>query len=194
MNNQTPAHFSFSRAKYDTCNLQKTEQESTGPFNWTTDSSITNQACHVNHSPYIPYNKGQGLYDVEAESELYGITRAFSKCPEHKYLPSESNKYTKKHLNECSNNTNQFLEPQFTRTKRPCNVLSGITINRFEYLCEDPQANIHENTFIGTNSRLAYRDHYKQTKQPEIEKQINKTVDLSKVKPYILNTRCCSRA
>lgn len=194
MNNQNPsAHFSFSRAKYDDCNLEKTQQESTGPFNWMTDQSTQSTACHVNHSPYIPYNRGQGVYDVEAENELYGITRAFSKCPEHKYLPTEENRYTKQHLQNCTNETNQFLEPQFTRTKRPCNVLSGISINRFDYLCEDPQANIHENTFIGTNSRLAFKDAYKKQVQPKLKLERG-SVDLSKVKPYVGNTRCCPRS
>ena len=194
MNNQLPSsHFSFSRAKYDDCNLVKTQQESTGPFNWVTDQSTQSSACHINHSPYIAYNKGQGIYDVEAENELYGINRAFSKCPEHKYVPTEENRYTKQHLQNCTNESNQFLEPHYTRTKRPCNVLSGISINRFDYLCEDPQVNIHDNTFIGSNSRLAFKDQYKQTVQPQIK--LNRgSVDMSTIKPYIGNTRCCPRS
>jgi hypothetical protein len=184
------AHFTFSRAKYDGCNLQKDFQESTGPFQWVTDQSRNKHtACHIAHSGYIPYNKGQGIYDVEAESDLYGINRVYSRCPQGKYLPTEDAMYKKTHMQECKSNT--FLEPQYTRTKRPCNVLSGVSINRFQPLCEDPQKKIHDNSFIGSNTRLTFKDKYQQIKYPEFSGKRKTTGPIS---PYKSNTYCCPRA
>lgn len=191
MQNSIPnAHFSFSRAKYDNCNLKKTYQESTGPFQWLTDKTYAHHtACHIQHSPYIPYNKAQGTYDVETENELYGINRNFTRCPEGKYLPTGDTVYKKEHMTECQDQA--FLEPQFTRVQRACNTLSGVSINRFQPLCEDPQLNIHDNSFIGSNTRNQFKDSYQKLKYPVLFGQRKMSGPVSH---YDKNTYCCPRA
>jgi hypothetical protein len=66
------------------------------------------------------------------------------------------------YLKECDDTNNKFLTPEYTRVKRPCNTLSGININRFDYLTEDYQdmTKIQDNSYIGSNTRLSVRDSF----------------------------------
>jgi hypothetical protein len=65
-------------------------------------------------------------------------------------------------LKDCNDVKTTFLTPEYTRVKRPCNILSGITINRFDPLCDDLQSlnKIQDNSYIGTNTRLSVRDTF----------------------------------
>ena len=173
----------FTNSLYDSCNLDKKNQESTGPYQWVTDASVheSQDACLPGITPFmqnqfysIPGKK------VDVESELRNQTRVLSRCPEvcfdptkltncqnchncNSGLPCDCNhcKETKhqNYIKECSNNG---LVPLFTRLNKPCN-LPGISINRFNPLCEDPQNldKIHQNSFIGDNTRNKVKDEYK---------------------------------
>lgn len=132
----------------------------------------------------MPYNKAQGIYDINAESELQGKTRKSSNCPGAKYLPLQKYNNFNSKYNECD--PQDYLDAQHTRTKRPCNVLSGVSINRFDILCEDPQANIHDNSFIGINSRNAFKDRYEELRKPN--RQPGNPL------PTTVQSNCCPRA
>jgi|UniRef100_A0A6C0DVZ4 hypothetical protein len=157
------AHFSFSRSLYDDCSLQKKNQESVAPFEWTTDSSIieSKQSCYLAASPFMhnPFNSVPSSI-VDIESDLKGQTRQLSKCPETRFNPNTAKALQWSKLPEC---TNTDLVPEYTRLNRSCNVLSEITINRFNPLCNNPQESnkIHSNEFIGTNTRLQIKDAFK---------------------------------
>jgi hypothetical protein len=157
-----PAHFSFTRSKYDECALNKSNKESTSPFDWVTDKSIveSKEVCFQAASPFMhnPY-KSIPKDIIDVESDLRGQNIKLSKCPETKFNPNKSNPVKNKILIECDGK----LVPEYTRVGRACNVLSGININRFHPLCEDSQEinKIHQNTYIGTNTRLAIKDAYK---------------------------------
>jgi hypothetical protein len=154
------AHFSFTRSVYDNCALDQKNTQSTQSFRWTTDNQVneSNDSCHLGLSPFqhAPFrNIPSSVIDVE--SELRGQTRIASQCIQDQYplvntVPSFENK-----INDCTNNA---LFPDYTRTNRACNVLSGITINRFNPLCEDPQDinRIHPINYIGANTRLQVKD------------------------------------
>jgi hypothetical protein len=175
------SHFAFSKSLYDECNLKKKEQESTGPFNWITDPIYESpSACFLDESPFmhnnfysIPSSK------VDVESDLRNQTRLLSRCPEARYNPAVNCKSctkcnsglpcgckhcqdTKKQL-ELHDCNKSGLVPESTRLKRPCDVLSGISINRFEPLYEDLQdtQKIQSNSFIGVNTRMQVKDAYK---------------------------------
>lgn len=178
-------HFTFSKSLYDECNIKKKEQESTGPFKWITDSVYESpSACFLDESPFmhnnfysIPSNK------VDVESDLRNQTRLLTRCPEGRFnplinstscpkfnsgLPCECKdcKEAKKvfELHDCEKSG---LIPESTRTKRPCNILSGISINRFDPLYEDLQDSqkIQSNSFIGVNTRMQVKDAYKKTQE-----------------------------
>ena len=158
--NVTP-YTPFTNSLYDSCNLDKKNQESTGPFNWMTDPNIkeSSQACHVGFSPFmqnqfnsVPFNK------IDAESELRNQTRKLSRCPTTQFDPT---KFTpiNNDIKDCTTND---LVPTYTRLNKACN-LPGVSINRFVPLCDDPQnlLNIHANSYIGRNTRLQVKDDYK---------------------------------
>jgi hypothetical protein len=156
------SHFSFTRASYDKCAIEKKDQESSGPFDWVTDKSIyeSKDVCFQSTSPFmqnpfrsIPNNM------IDIESDLRGHKYQVSKCPTHKYDPSRSDRLDTS-VKECENNG---LVPEYTRLNKSCNIFSGMSINRFHPLCEDLQQlnKIHSNSYIGTNTRLQIKDAFK---------------------------------
>lgn len=171
----------FTNSLYDQCNLVKKDQEATGAYNWVTDNTIqeSKDACfattNIMHNPFhsIPSTI------VDAESDLRNQTRLLSRCPETRFDPTKAKNCLDcskcdsglpcdcQHCKETKYNAelkdcNEGLVPLFTRINKPCN-LSGITINRFEPLCEDPQelTKIHSNKYIGGNTRLQVKDQFK---------------------------------
>ena len=160
------SHFSFTRNSYDDCALQKKNQESTSPFNWITDSSVveSKNSCFLKASPYqqTPF-KSIPTGSIDIESDLRGQTFKSSKCAIHKYDPNTRIPFETK-LNECKDNG---LVPSYTRLNKSCNILSGISVNRFHPLCEDVQDlfKIHTNDYIGVNTRLQIKDAFKNSKQ-----------------------------
>lgn len=156
-------HFSFTRTTYDECALLKKNQESTQPFQYMTDNTVveSNEACYLNVSPF-QHNQFYSIpsANVDVESDLRGQTRMLSKCIEKKYNPETGLKYENK-IKECAD---EKLVPQYTRINKPCNVFSGVTINRFHPLCEDIQSlnKIHSNSYIGSNTRINIKDTYKE--------------------------------
>ena len=161
------SHFSFTRTAYDECALKKKNQETLSPFEWITDSNLveSKQVCYHSTSPFMqnPF-KSIPPNAVDIENELRGSNFKNSKCPDDKYNPK--NPYTSKfniELNECGEND---LIPEYTRVNKPCNIFSGMNINRFHPLCEDLQnvQKIHDNSFIGMNTRLQIKDTYSKKK------------------------------
>ena len=130
------SHFSFTRSSYDRCALEKKDEESSAPFKWMTDVNVSESkdVCFESTSPFMqnPF-KSIPSSVVDIESDLKGHKFDISKCPTHKYNPEQSEKIDFK-LNECKENR---LVPEYTRTKRPCNILSGVYIDRFQPFNED---------------------------------------------------------
>jgi hypothetical protein len=159
------AHHSFTRAAYDECELKKQMNESQASFKWATDSDVieSKESCFEASSPFMhnPF-KSIPSGSIDIESELRGQTRNLSRCPEHKFDPKKFKPINIK-LDECKNNK---LVPEYTRENRSCNVLSGISINRFNPLCEDPLLYIPLQN-IGSNTRLQIKDEYTKKREDE---------------------------
>ncbi|NDC95525.1 hypothetical protein EB118_13695 [bacterium] len=157
------SHFSFSRSLYDDCELKVKDKESVAPFNWATDPTIVESkaSCFLATSPFIhnPF-RSIPVDAIDTESELKNLTRTLSRCPEKKFNPDTRVNVAFPKINECMD---ESLVPQYTRTNKSCNVLSGITINRFDPLSEDLQEleKIHHNAYAGENTRLLIKDAYK---------------------------------
>ena len=157
------AHFSFTNSLYDECNLNKKQQESEGQFKWVTEPIYEHKdSCKIDASPFM-HNHFKSIPSnaVDIESELRNQTRLLSRCPETRFNPSKvtsDNKFTS-NLENCKT---QDLTPQYTRINKPCNIFSGISINRFHPLCEDLQDTnkIQSNSYIGTNTRLQVKDAF----------------------------------
>jgi hypothetical protein len=157
------SHFSFTRNSGDACALDQKNKESSAPFDWTTDSTIreSSQSCFYATAPFShnPY-KSIPKESIDVESELRGQTRLLSKCINDKYVPNSSN--AKWSINECKDIR---LASEYTRVDKSCN-LAGITINRFQPLCDDAQSptQIHNNAYTGVNTRLLVKDATKKYK------------------------------
>lgn len=170
------SHFSFTRLSSDKCATEKRLQESEGPYKWTTDRSVkeSEKSCFMPQSPYMQ-NSFHSVPDkfVDYESELRGQNDILSKCPEEKHKMSETPLSWK--LRQCKD---EELKPQYTRTKKSCNILSGVSINRFDPLTENLQKieKIHKNTYIGRNTRIETKDTYKNAR-----KQFSKNGDQFKL-------------
>lgn len=176
-------YLSFTNSLYDKCNTEKKQQETTGPFNYITDNiHESKESCYVSQSPFmhkqfqsIPIN----LIDIE--SDLRNQTRHLSRCPEARFDPTKldncqqcdkcnqglpcgcSHCKDAKHQQKLIDCKTDFLVPSYTRVKKPCNIFSGITINRFNPLCNDVQDlnTIQSNSYIGSNTRLQVKDAFR---------------------------------
>ena len=197
---------SFTNSLYDECNIQKKEQETTGPYNWITDSVYESQnPCFVGQSPFM-HNQFQSIPTnlVDTESDLRNQTRHLSRCPEARYDPTKLDNCKQcdkcnqglpcgcthckdtKHNQTLIDCSTDFLVPNYTRVKKPCNIFSGITINRFNPICNDPQDlhTIQSNSYIGTNTRLNIRDAFR--KEPIQNLQLQTVAPLFPVAGYRL--------
>jgi len=69
----------FSRQLYDNCQFQKRTMESVGPFQYQLyrGKFVNCNRCQVYQRAYVPL--------IDTESELKGIHRLGSKCPQFKY-------------------------------------------------------------------------------------------------------------
>ena len=86
-------------------------------------------------------------------------------------------------LAECKTNN---LVPEYTRINKPCNIFSGISINRFHPLCEDLQDTnkIQSNSYIGTSTRLQVKDAFNKARQEQPKR--SGAVPLFNPQPYKL--------
>lgn len=176
------AHFSLTSGLYDKCNLDKKNQESVGPFNYMTDTVRENNGnCWQNSSPFMHNNFSFiPSSNIDVESDLRNQTRQLTRCPEGRFdpakqenckncekcdsgLPCDCNhckqtKYENK-LKDCD----KGLLPSYTRVNKPCNIFSGVNINRFHPLCEEIQNTnkIQSNSYIGASTRNVVKDAFK---------------------------------
>lgn len=149
----------FTNLNYDACAIKQKDDENKDYFGWITDPNISESkdSCFNKLSPFsrnpsssIPSSK------MDIESDLRGQTRVLSRCSSQKFSPKFNVETVTEEMVQC----NTFLEPEYTRVKKPCNTLSGIYIDRFEILHEDYQSHISDNSFIGANTRLEVRDTF----------------------------------
>ena len=155
---------SFNRLPYDNCSYEQVLRETTGPgFYQLTTPPNSCQPCHPKdprvrlQSGGVSLNKNTHLIDVN--SELIGISRNLSSCPKRRYLPDcnssqhcgaqssmgvdTSNDTSKVKINyekEVIPFTDCFLPTEDTRLSNPPCNLRGTGINRWEWLCKNPQA------------------------------------------------------
>jgi hypothetical protein len=198
------ANKSFTKSLYDSCNINKKFQETTGPFNWIMDSVYeSNDNCYLDQAPFMHTNFFSiPLEKIDLESELRNQTRPLSRCPSQKYDPTKPKTCSQckncdnglpcgcphcqdsKNNNRLNNCKNRGLVPEYTRIQKPCN-LSGININRFNPVCEDAQSqkNIHENSYIGSNTRLQIKDAFQQSQDTVVLKNIKPLLSFC-VNPY----------
>lgn len=127
---------------------------------------------------------GDATYDniVDVNSELKNITRNLSKCSKNQYITQcdlsdckygypcgggvvndcnengqRANDKNLYHPPDCNNN---FLKTNYTRLNNPCQ-LKEIGINRWQWLCKNPQDNVNIPFDYNINSRTLIKDNHR---------------------------------
>jgi hypothetical protein len=174
---------SFNRIPYDTCAYSHVLSESIGPgvYSLTTPPS-TCTPCH----PADPYIRLQstGVSHlaksnlVDIDSELIGITRNLTGCPERKYLPMKNGSaYCGAQAGRaagcvpgskvCIDNTEYvhfgdcFTPTEDTRLSNPPCTLRGTGWNRWEWLCQNPQDRVEAPFDFNIDSIIVAKDNHR---------------------------------
>ncbi len=175
---------SFSRLPYDTCSYEYQLAYTTGPgmYQLVTPNNVC-EPCHAS-DPYIRLQsqgvsicKNTSLVDVD--SELIGISRYLSDCPDRSYLPTGNLNMScgaqsgaslpgcQPSAKLCVDNTNMmhfkncFSNTEDTRLSNPPSTLRGTGWNRWEWLCRDPQDRVLIPYDYQINSKIVFKDNHR---------------------------------
>jgi hypothetical protein len=155
---------SFSRLPYDDCAYTHKLSESVSGNQYMINPLFANHcdACYVPSSTVRLQKRGPRTREddgeiVDVNSELLGLTRKSSQCPSQKYIPGASNHRPKTHaLRECN-----ALDPEPSRLSNPPCTLKGKAINRWQYLCHNPQDKIETPFPTDVSTRMLAKDNHR---------------------------------
>lgn len=148
----------FTRNRYDVQDYNRDLYQTIRPGYFKTNLPRNDCDGCLNPNPTHNASFGNSLHNknlMDVDSELMGLTRKNTKCPENKYNPDRANEEfknsDKKHFRDCPN-----FVGESTRLSNPGCTLRGTGFNRWEWLCQNPQDkaivpfNIELNTSIMT--------------------------------------------
>lgn len=152
----------FSRLRYDDDTYVHRLKESIGPGDYMISTPHNNCEDCSYYAPGINLSRtGDALCDkslIDVDSELLNITRKASDCPGKKFLPGEP--FCKPNLEnrkkECD-----FLRPEDTLISNPKCTNHERTINRWEWLCQNPQDKALMNFDYLINNRIIVKDAHR---------------------------------
>jgi hypothetical protein len=175
---------SFNRLPYDTCAYKQVLAETVGPgvYQLSTPPN-TCDPCHTT-DPYIRLQSSGASISrntplVDIDSELLGITRNLTECPERKYLPDinadglcganiggsvgcqKSAKLCVDHTKNPIRYNNCFESTEDTRLSNPPCTLRGTGWNRWEWLCQNPQDKVEIPYDFEISSRTLAKDNHR---------------------------------
>jgi len=162
---------SFNRLPYDICSYEQTLAETTGPGHYQLGTPPnTCDPCHPTdprmrlQSGGVALNKNTNLIDVD--SELIGISRNLTQCPDRKYLPNGAGdpSLSKVNVNMAKEHLrfdNCFTNSEDTRLSNPSSNLRGTGWNRWEWLCKNPQANLEEPYDFHINTKILAKNNHR---------------------------------
>lgn len=173
---------SLNALKYDDCAYTHQLKESISPGDYMINTPRPCDPCFV-VTPGVFVDKfGASLCEkdlVDVNSELLNITRKASDCPSQKYLPRAEPFCNATHYKECA-----FLTPEETLISNPKCTNKEVTVNRWEWLCRNPQ----DKALMPFDWFVANRTIVKDSHRPCIGKPIAQEVALPKSEP----TKCSS--
>jgi hypothetical protein len=166
---------SYCRPRYDNDTYKTKLNETIGPGEYmlTTPNTCDNCLYYGGGGPILN-GTGVGVCDkalIDVDSELMGITRKYSQCPADKYLP-QNEPFCKVNLSgfkECD-----FLNPEPTLISNPKCTNKETTVNRWEWLCQNPQ----KNALIPFDWNINNRNVVKDNHRPNIERPIDQSAAL----------------
>jgi len=160
---------SFNRLSYDTCTYKTNLRQSVGVGDHLINTP--KQDC-VGCFPPDPSlrvaNYGGSVCQnkplIDVDSELIGLNRKASSCPVEHYLPSSTPFCNLTPLQDC-----RAIPREDTRMSNPPCTLRGTGINRWEWLCFDPQTKAIAPFDYMINNRIIVKDNHR----PCLPKPIN---------------------
>jgi hypothetical protein len=160
---------SHTRLPYDSCTAAYDVTQSVGPGHYMVDAPWCPQC--VDYAPNVKLSRnGVTVSDslVDVDSELLGITRKRSRCPARQYLPSEKQNFKMRPPVEC---TRSELMAEDTRVSNPPCTLRCNGVNRWQWLCRDPQERVTIPFDWNINNKMVVKDNHR----PCIPKPIDQT-------------------
>lgn len=153
---------SFNNLNYDTCTYKHNLRQSVGVFDYlmTTPSSCE---CRV-----------EKPYSIDLDSELIGITRQASNCPDNKHLPTSGGK---SHQVSCIKDSKKIckdITKTHTRLDNPACTLRGSGWNRWEWLPKNPQ----DKTLVPFDYNISNRIIVKDNHRPVLHKPLDQQTTL----------------
>ena len=175
---------SFNRGIYDQCSYkyQLAETTGTGIYQLTRPANscipcLPNDPRLIAQSQGVSISKNTSLIDID--SELIGISRNLTRCPDRKYIPDQNASFqggaqSGKVRNGCQptdklcidntqvmnfNDCGLFTED--CRLSNPPATLRGTGWNRWEWLCRDPQDRVTEPFDFQINTKILSKDNHR---------------------------------
>lgn len=151
----------FTRLNYDTCTYKTNLRSSIGPGDYLLSTpTIECHNCFPYDPRYTPKGTGVALCQnkplVDVDSELMGITRKASSCPDDKYIPQPTPFCETNKLRDC-----RAMPLEDTRLSNPPCTLRSTGWNRWEWLCQDPQSKAMVPFDYNVNYRLIVKDNHR---------------------------------
>jgi hypothetical protein len=176
---------SFNRLAYDTCAYRHSLNETIGPGEYALDTNNSCEPCFVSDPTVRVQRFGASICPkdlIDVDSELLGITRRASLCPDKQYLPKDSPFCKGIVLKECN-----AMSSEPTRLSNPACDLRCTGWNRFEPLCIDEQLKCLEQfRRDGISSRIIIKDEHR----PCVPTPLSQIAALPKAVPQE-NTKFC---
>ena len=174
----------FSRSPYDVCSYKYQLAQEIGPglYQLTRPDNqsvpiLPRDPRYIDQSSGVSISKNTSLIDID--SELIGISRNLTRCPDRKYMPDGNASFncgaqTGKVRNGCqpfdkvcvdNSEVLKFADnglwSEDTRLSNPAATLRGTGWSRFEWLPSDPQERVIEEFDFQINTKLLSKDNHR---------------------------------
>ena len=157
---------SFNRLNYDNGAYAQELNQSVGPGHYKLkEPKISCKPCYP-HPPSVRLQK-QGVSTdknnllIDIDSELLGLKKRHSKDPSKKYIATDANKGLRRSDNNLQHWDNCFIPEEHTRLSNPSCNLRGTGINRWEWLCLNPQDRIEVPFDYNISNRTLVKDNHR---------------------------------
>jgi hypothetical protein len=175
---------SYNRNPYDLCTYKYELAQSVGPGVYQLIRPDNQCTPCISQNPWViaqssgvSISKNTSLIDID--SELLGITRNLSDCPDRKFLPNDFGSF---HCGAQTGKVGQQCRPtdklcidnsellnakpcgpltEDTRLSNPPATLRGTGWNRWEFLCMNPQDRVVEPFDFQINTKIVSKDNHR---------------------------------
>ena len=169
---------SFNRLNYDSCSYKQEISESVGPGEYQLGTpNISCVDCFAVDPQLIMQRSGNSVSKdmpmIDVDSELLNLNRKLTNCSQKEFIPkfdkdgNIDNSIEQVHFENCNIPTREN-----TRLSNPACNLRGTGINRFEWLCNDPQERVLMPFETNVSNRLVVKDNHR----PILAKPIDQSI------------------